>query len=626
MHLLLCLVLLLIATASFGAKFSSGPSLDGDKFGLFKRIDIGFNLANDYNNKYDPGQIDVSADFVAPDGKQTNLPCFWGTVDGRSRWLCRFSASQVGRWSFTLTAKDHSGSDKVQGSFEAVASNKPGYVRVSSKDHKYFVRSHDQSNIWPIGENIAWSDSNKGDDWFNNYQNWMSKLKSAGGNFIRIWTQLWHFQIEQHVGNYESSQWNHQSIDKIIQWCDDNGFTVLFSMNWHGHFGGANSQDWDGSPYNKRNGGPLSDPDQVWVNQEAIQFMERRLRYQIARWGWSASIHAWEMWNEQDHLKKFTSYIEAAGKWHQHFAQFVKKVDPYGHLITTSFSDWNPNWSKTTDWAMDFNQFHSYSDPWKDFLGSFVYVNLPGRVQQFNKPYFVGEFGPSYKDPNWKGLEDPNGWILHNEMWGSMACGAGGSGFTWWWQNWVEPKNLYYRFTGIANFMKSQRLDGLSPIEPQINNGGIRSKAVSGSGITLGWAQSREHVWGNARYGGGTKTFYGVSVRVPCSMSQRNNTVEIWDTIGGRITNSWRAECRTGSLDVSLPNFENGHFDWAYKVYPGGSGPVPPPPPPAPTPSHKKKDWQQCEHSSECESNCCSTKWSEGVLKCNPAGSTQECV
>ncbi|KAL0478461.1 manD [Acrasis kona] len=56
----------------------------------------------------------------------------------------------------------------------------------------------------------------------------------------------------------------------------------------------------------------------------------------------------------------------------------------------------------------------------------------------------------------------------------------------------------------------------------------------------------------------------------------------------------------------------SGAFNWA-EIKTGGGG--------------KKKDWDPCQHSSECEHNCCSEKYSQGQgLKCHPSGSTTECV
>jgi hypothetical protein len=48
--------------------------------------------------------------------------------------------------------------------------------------------------------------------------------------------------------------------------------------------------------------------------------------------------------------------------------------------------------------------------------------------------------------------------------------------------------------------------------------------------------------------------------------------------------------------------------------------PKPTPKPTTPPPSPTKGDWQLCSTSTECQNQCCSSKYSDGVLKCTPVG------
>jgi hypothetical protein len=52
-----------------------------------------------------------------------------------------------------------------------------------------------------------------------------------------------------------------------------------------------------------------------------------------------------------------------------------------------------------------------------------------------------------------------------------------------------------------------------------------------------------------------------------------------------------------------------------------GGPPSPSPPSPSPpSPTSLKGDWQLCSSSNQCQNGCCSSKYSGGVLKCTPVG------
>jgi hypothetical protein len=68
--------------------------------------------------------------------------------------------------------------------------------------------------------------------------------------------------------------------------------------------------------------------------------------------------------------------------------------------------------------------------------------------------------------------EDPTGVFIHNANWASLTAKAGGGGFPWWWDNYVDPLNLYWRWTGIAAFVKGEDLDarGYQPVTFEVDS------------------------------------------------------------------------------------------------------------------------------------------------------------
>jgi hypothetical protein len=58
--------------------------------------------------------------------------------------------------------------------------------------------------------------------------------------------------------------------------------------------------EWKISPYNKANGGPAATPTEFFTSKKAQLRYKDKLRYIIARWGYSTHIAAWELFNEID--------------------------------------------------------------------------------------------------------------------------------------------------------------------------------------------------------------------------------------------------------------------------------------------------------------------------------------
>ena len=83
---------------------------------------------------------------------------------------------------------------------------------------------------------------------------------------------------------------------------------------------------------------------------------KRKLRYIVARWGYSPSILAFELFNEVQFTDaaqlNMWNIIEA---WHNEMAQFIRANDVYHHLITSSSDLTKPIWDQT-----DYYQHHDY--------------------------------------------------------------------------------------------------------------------------------------------------------------------------------------------------------------------------------------------------------------------------
>jgi hypothetical protein len=130
-------------------------------------------------------------------------------------------------------------------------------------------------------------------------------------------------------------------------------------------------------------------------------------------------------------------------------SDYLRSLDPFGHLITTSF------WSNTGPDAF-------WQLPNIDIVQTHCYTNDDGNValpvrefglhqwRSYQKPHLFGEFGIR----SGAGTEemDPEGWALHNALWSGLFSFCAGGPMPWWHENWIDPLNLYFHFTAIANF------------------------------------------------------------------------------------------------------------------------------------------------------------------------------
>jgi endo-1,4-beta-mannosidase len=106
---------------------------------------------------------------------------------------------------------------------------------------------------------------------------------------------------------------------------------------------------WVSNPYNAKNGGPCARPADFWTNPEARRLYQKRLRYLIARWGYSPNLFAWEFWNE-------VPETPATAAWVAEMAAYLKRHDPNRHLVSTTYGD-SATW-KCPD--VDFPMTHMY--------------------------------------------------------------------------------------------------------------------------------------------------------------------------------------------------------------------------------------------------------------------------
>ena len=430
-------------------------------------VQRGFGLPPAYDNPFDPAEIDLVAEIHTPSGSVVSVPGFYYVPYQRSRggggeeiltqagpgvFKIRFAArGEPGTYTYAVTLTDSLGSREIgAGSFEVTESTRPGYVRRSTRAPLYFEFDSGEP-YFAIGENICWPGAGGTYD----YDAWLGALAAHGGNYLRLWlVNEWNKLGLEHLslapgdgnglGRYDqAAAWR---IDYVLDLADQLGCEALMCIDSFNSLDASGIYGmWDRFPYNQVWGGPCAAPEDFFTDPEAKRLFRQRLRYLVARWGYSTAVLAWEFWNEVDIVTNYNSAAVAA--WHAEMADYLRSIDPWQHLITTSFANTAGDPAVDGLPQMDFVQSHNYGS---HDMAAMVHYWTAAKTAAYGKPHYLGEFGS-----DWLGggnESDPDGIHLHNGLWSAMLSGSAGTAMLWWWDSYVHPNDLYYHFGAVAAY------------------------------------------------------------------------------------------------------------------------------------------------------------------------------
>ena len=469
------------------------PSID--RVSRFEKLELVIDLTAGFVNAYDYDDIIVQAVFTAPSGRRDTVEAFYAqdfdlntvtgaaSAKGTATFKIRYAPNEIGYWTYQLISTNSAGTSRFAGqTFQCESLGSKGFIRKNGSNYLGF---DDLEQYIPIGENMGWANNNP----YLDYQKWVGKLANAKGNFIRLWTPAWGLGLEWKTGNgYQGlkkyQQTNSFYLDWLMDYCAQKGVYVQFCINHHGQVSSTVNANWADSPYNAANGGPCANTWDFFTNETAKKLHKNKLRYILARWGYSRNILSWELFNEVDWTDNYDTHHLDVLHWHDEMTTYLKQHDVNKHLITTSFSNTSidaATWKLTN---VDYTQTHLY-------IGAAnIETNLSALsadyLKTYAKPTLNGEFGLDYTGA---ASNDPTGTHIHNAVWATAFSGAMGAGMTWWWDNYVEPQNLYHHFTGLATFVASVPL--------MRGNYQAATATVSGASMASSLSLSPSLGWGN---------------------------------------------------------------------------------------------------------------------------------
>ena len=372
-----------------------------------------FQLTRQYGNAYDPDTVILDAIITKPDESRDTIPCFyyirslpvnqnWIIDSTYQCWMLRFSSDQAGEHVLVIRLKDRFGEATSDEYLVTISpSDHKGFV-YGDRDNKQYYRHSTGEPYIPIGENVAWSYKA---DKISDYRDHITQLGANHANMLRYWTVTFGsqalegskgFSYYQGLGDY--SQQAAGLLDSVFSLCRDQDIQIMLAIFQHGILSENVNPNWDINPYNMANGGFLSKPAEFFYHEQARKLTKNLLRYYVARWGYSANLFSWEFFNEVDLTGNTesnpSSWVTDVDNWHEEMGAYIREIDPYEHIRTTSLSGWmdHPLVAALGDnEQLDLLQFHSYdSDVSRGILTRFA--NIKGKT---DLPVMCGEFGKS---------------------------------------------------------------------------------------------------------------------------------------------------------------------------------------------------------------------------------------
>ena len=425
--------------------------------GTYPKIEASFTVLTPITDPFDYSN-DLRVLIVQPDSTTISLPAFF---DGGTTWRVRHTPTMPGVFSISNIT--------LNGSALSYASLQPaswkvngfpsgaGYVRVDPANPRRFITSNGR-RFFPVGENMAWSSPTA------NATNIFPKMGAAHENWSRVW--MTHFYEGSGLGlNLDWPKVNNtfgqlslnnaQHWDAIVAAADHAGIHFQMTLQHHGQYSSTVDANWAQNPYNTANGGFLSSATDFFTDATAQNLTKRKLRYIVARWGYSPAIMGWELFNEV----QFTDAANAnqwgnIEAWHNMMALFLRSQDAYQHLITSSSELNEPIWDET-----DYYQHHDYpSDLITGIQGA-----LDISAGQPVGPDFSGECGID-TTPH-VGISPP--------VWAGLMAGQSGDAMPWYWDT-IDPNNDYFLIKAAADFVTVSGLadeNALTKSVPQVTTG-----------------------------------------------------------------------------------------------------------------------------------------------------------
>ncbi len=484
-------------------------------------------------------QVAGGAWITAPDGERWFQPA---ASLGGGRYAVRLAPDHAGTW--TLEPGVEAGAGRWQwGARAEVAVSpqaaSPGAVRVDPVDRRWLSRA-DGSFIWPLGLNVAWA---------GDYTPWLDRLQADGCTALRVWLCPWSNPLDVAGDLQTVNQASATAIDDLLDAAAARGQVVQLCLAYHGWFGG----DWGRNPFNRLNGGPVTDAREFWTDGQARAGFRRLLDYVSARWGHHPALLAWELMNECDLAPRYRD--QDLIDWHREMAAHLARVDRRRHLITTSVSEPGHLAELWRTGDIDVVNVHRYQrDPLRGMAAVARDATAAG------KPGWAAETGLDWRPD--QALAERDGNHLRQALWWSWMHGLAASSWAWWWDL-QQAQGLTRHHAALARFLAGEDPRGLA----------LRTVSAGGPGCAVAALLAPDRGWVYAADPSAADPANG-SPQLPAQpfaidgLAPGTWTVERWDVLTGAVVETTQATIADdGRLPLIAPA-GSGEAAWKLRRLP----------------------------------------------------------
>jgi hypothetical protein len=496
------------AEADFEVAFLQ-PNEHLPNVGIHEKLEIGMNLpaglqqqvdqwiTSQYTsgiNPFDPEQISVEAvisngissylvygfyykEFIRdplaigqPYTGNPVIPANWIPQPTAYEWRIRFAPPEIGFWNCTISIRlnnSTSFSHSVNNlRFRCIGSANQGWLEKGTNDW-YLRYSRTHNSFFALGQNIAWNDeyafygkypfADVG--FFNLYVggymdvlDWTENLADNGGNMVRFVSRPRSFDIEwEHLNNYYEGMNRAWELDRMFELCEEKNMKIFFCMEFHPKYGVQSDEAvWTMNPYNIELPG-IDHPDDFLTDAMARKKYKAKLRYYMARWGYSTSLGVFQLLSEMNgwlyedgNLEQNPPAQTDQLNWHNEMLAYVIALTAYRPILTSSSYANEPrnyNHSVFDSQLIDITTYHSYfsqRDINKRSFDNFNKNILDRGTHTLwpSKPTVFDEIGLKFPGdppvPDHNDIDGCSDISYHNELWASAFTGGVGTGFYWW--------------------------------------------------------------------------------------------------------------------------------------------------------------------------------------------------
>jgi hypothetical protein len=519
-----------------------------DSVGLHEKFEISLNVESEFDNPFDPGDIDITTTFTSPSGKDWNVYGFYDYNFGML-WKVRFSPNEKGVWRYSVKVRDKNGeAASEKKSFKVIASNRKGPIQIAA--NKRYLQYPDGSTFFGVGlwYNDGYAGFNSGRITPEN----LDRLKSLGVNFISTFIT----PLETHasgLGRYDQNICGR--LDEVLRLCEERDMVLSLNIWFHSYlsetvWGGGNVR-WYTNPYSQ-----VTPAKEFYRSEPAWKLQEKLYRYFIARWGYSRALAIWFIVDEVNGTDGWVSGDSVlAADWGRKVHEYFKHNDPYNHLTTGTRSGgireyWNRGYQIFDLAAREIYEAQGYPITKSASLDSadvhpltHSYYNYADQIARlwhgYEKPAIIGETGwdHTYYEPGMPGYLA----LYHNALWVTLASGTAMSPFWWAFSDRMNDNVVTNQITSLRKFTDAipfAKLSGLTPFRVDIPDGdgfGMRSNQ-----LTFGWVVNPH------------TDVAGENIRLP-SLKNGRYKLRLYHTWRGEFLQEKEVEISDGTATINLP-------------------------------------------------------------------------